>query len=75
MSFISVTGNLDNQLNMSSKTSVFFSSLCCSIFSVILMLATLNGSNMTVCESVLVFFFYIYVIGMKKRKEKWTKEL
>ena len=40
------------------------------------MLATLNGSKMTVCESVLVFFFfYIYVIGMKKRKEKWTKEL
>lgn len=33
------------------------------------------GSKMTGCESVLVLFFYIYVMGMKKRKEKWTKEL
>lgn len=34
-----------------------------------------NGSKMTGCESVLVLFFYIYIMGMKKRKEKWTKEL
>ena len=75
MSFISVTGNLDNQLNISSKTFFFF-----FIFMLFYLLCFPNagnpyGSKMTGCESVLVMFFYMFIMGMKKRKEKWTKEL